>query len=175
VDLHADNKKVRQMKQHHIITELKFDNKIIIRPQSLEAENESLFLDNQKYDDKVYIFVCSILTNNSFLTLLSLEYNEIGNKGGKAIAELLKKHKTLKILKLNNNQIGNEGITAITASLMTNAILMELQLQNNQFDDIGSEAIRKLLETNTTLHVIWDEKSIYKKNDGNCGQITNKA
>lgn len=112
------------------------------------------------------------LAKNTSITYLSLEDNQIGNKGVEALAT----NRTLKILNLTTNLIGDEGAKALATSdtlqwlsvndnqighegiiaLAKNSSITRLEIAENKEGDEGARA----LATNkriTTLHVTIDK------------------
>jgi len=92
-----------------------------------------------------------ILENNTTLTYLDLDSNQIGAKGAEALAKALHGNTTLMELNLDSNQIGAKGAEALAKALHGNTTLTELNLALNKIGDSGAAALAKALHSNTTL------------------------
>jgi hypothetical protein len=86
---------------------------------------------------------------NTSLTFIYLCYNNIGDKGAKAIGEALKVNTSLTSIDLCYSYIGDEGGKAIGEGLKVNTSLTSIDLQENNIGDEGARKIIKALETNT--------------------------
>jgi Ran GTPase-activating protein (RanGAP) involved in mRNA processing and transport len=92
-----------------------------------------------------------LFDNDTTLTALTLEYNEIGDEGAKALAAALEQNTTIIQLDLGVNQIGDEGAKVLAVALEHNTTLTQLSLWDNQIGDEGAKALAAALEQNTTL------------------------
>eukprot|EP00942_MAST-04A_sp_MAST-4A-sp1_P010869 g10869.t1 len=92
-----------------------------------------------------------------------LGYNNIGNNGEKAIANILRKNRTqLEVLSLCSNNI--DGGIAIAKALQTNTKLQLLNLHSNNISDRGVIEFSNVLAINTTLMFLdLDNNNIYDK------------
>lgn len=97
------------------------------------------------------------------IAVLSVEWNEIGADGVKALAIAVKKSDTLKKIKLGNakkygvgyNMIGDEGAVAVAKALEANGTVEEIRLSNNQIADRGGlELAQRLLKNNSLQKVV---------------------
>ena len=91
------------------------------------------------------------LKNNTTLTSLKLENNQIGNAEVNILVEAFKNNKTLTELTFALNYIGDEGAEASAGIIKYNKTLRTLKLSNNQFCDDGAKALAKAFKNNTTL------------------------
>ena len=91
------------------------------------------------------------LAVNGSLMKLSLESNELGPAGGKAIAEALRVHGTLRELNLADNKLGPKGAHSISEALKVNRTLTELNLADNKLGWQGAKAIADALTMNDDL------------------------
>eukprot|EP01124_Arcella_intermedia_P023685 TRINITY_DN3812_c0_g1_i2.p1 TRINITY_DN3812_c0_g1~~TRINITY_DN3812_c0_g1_i2.p1 ORF type:complete len:403 (-),score=88.26 TRINITY_DN3812_c0_g1_i2:390-1598(-) len=98
---------------------------------------------------------CSILANylkeNTNLTHLSLESNEIEPVGVVSIISSITLNTSFKYLNLHKNHMGVKGTQSISAFLSTNTILKSLDLSMNEINLKGIVALGKALSINTTL------------------------
>jgi tetratricopeptide (TPR) repeat protein len=83
----------------------------------------------------------AVLKDNTTVTTLHLQQNQIGDIGSAAIGQGLASNKVLTYLNLQQNQIGDIGSAAIGQGLASNEKLTQLYLQQNQ---IGEEAVATL-------------------------------
>ena len=95
--------------------------------------------------------IADILKENTSITVLYLLGNQIGDEGAKVIADALKTNTSVTVLYLPGNQIGVEGAKVIADALKTNTTLTKLYLSMNQIGDEGAKAIADALKENTTL------------------------
>lgn len=97
------------------------------------------------------IIVKELMVNKQ-CTELSLNSNNITQRGASILAEGLRRNKTLISLKLNGNQLSDKGVTALAKSLETaNQTLETLDLGSNDITDQGAISLGGMLKTNTTL------------------------
>ncbi|EGD76947.1 hypothetical protein PTSG_07288 [Salpingoeca rosetta] len=95
--------------------------------------------------------ILSIWNNTCGEEVRLLWGNNLGDIGGKALAEALKVNTTLTGLYLENNDLGLEAGRAIAEALKFNAMLAVLDLSYNILGPEGGKAIAKALKVNTTL------------------------
>ena len=89
---------------------------------------------------------------NKQCTELSLNSNNITQRGALILADGLRKNKTLVSLKLNGNQLSDKGVSAIAKILeAANQTLETLDLGSNDITDQGAIDLGAMLKTNTTL------------------------
>ncbi|XP_029705054.1 dynein regulatory complex subunit 5 [Takifugu rubripes] len=101
-------------------------------------------------DDNKCCRLVKHLSDHPSLRELDLSYNLIGDKGAKAISQLLNKSR-LETLKMCNNCIGDPGAKAIAQALSHNGTLLSLNLRLNCLQDEGGEAIAGALLRNDSL------------------------
>ena len=85
---------------------------------------------------------------------LILRGNCIGDRGARALSDMLRSNKYLTYLELNWNQITCSGATEIAASLRMNLSLLHLDLRNNHIQDGGAIALAGALKVNETLRYL---------------------
>ena len=86
---------------------------------------------------------------------LKLDYNELEDEGGRAIAEAVRWNTTLSSLGLRVNLLGEQTVRALSAVMRDNTTLTSLTLDGNDlwnFND--TEAFRDALNNNTTLQTL---------------------
>lgn len=97
------------------------------------------------------LLVKELLVNKQ-CTELSLNSNNITQRGASILADGLRKNKTLLSLKLNGNQVSDKGVSAIAKTLeAANQTLETLDLGSNDITDQGAIYLGEMLKTNTTL------------------------
>lgn len=94
-----------------------------------------------------------------FLKTLSLDYNEITDKGALMIAQFLKEDKTLEVLRLKSNALTGAGAGAIAKALLVNERLESLDLSGNVIGDEGGMELARMLQVRNAffLEVIISE------------------
>jgi Ran GTPase-activating protein (RanGAP) involved in mRNA processing and transport len=90
--------------------------------------------------------VALALASNTHVDTISLDYNQLGDEGVKAIVEGLVKNSSVKSLDLEGNKIGDEGAAAIINLLRMNDTLRDVTLSSG---NLISEAL--LAEVKSTL------------------------
>jgi predicted PhzF superfamily epimerase YddE/YHI9 len=86
------------------------------------------------------------------LTFLDFDDNdEIGQRGAKALAEMLCVNTALMILKLNGCKVGDEGAGHLAVALRQNRTLDGLVLDANSITHVGAAALAVALPFNRTL------------------------
>ncbi|KAK7907627.1 hypothetical protein WMY93_016239 [Mugilogobius chulae] len=93
------------------------------------------------------------LLDHPSLTELDFSFNQIGDRGARAIGKLLNRSK-LKTLRLYCNKIQDHGAKAIAHALSTNSTLEELNLGVNRVGDEGGQAIVEALKYNCSLKTL---------------------
>ena len=78
---------------------------------------------------------------SSSLQLLALRYNDISDRGCRAISQALEANKTLTELGLNNNLITDDGVASIAIALTKNETLRLLRLTECP---IGRDSLKRL-------------------------------
>ncbi|KAJ1564636.1 Leucine-rich repeat-containing protein 34 [Nowakowskiella sp. JEL0078] len=91
----------------------------------------------------------------SYLKLLDVSYNEIGNNGAILLAKFILNDKILETLILTSNCIESVGAEAIAKALHINQSLHTLSLSNNSIEDIGGMSFAEMLQINTSLHTLY--------------------
>ena len=85
------------------------------------------------------------------LTSLSLYLNNLGEGGGRALAEALRLNSTLTSLDLGYNDLGEGGGRALAETLRLNSTLKSLNLVYNGLREGGGRALAEALRLNTSL------------------------
>eukprot|EP00588_Corethron_pennatum_P013780 CAMPEP_0194274722 /NCGR_PEP_ID=MMETSP0169-20130528/7733_1 /TAXON_ID=218684 /ORGANISM="Corethron pennatum, Strain L29A3" /LENGTH=259 /DNA_ID=CAMNT_0039017993 /DNA_START=82 /DNA_END=861 /DNA_ORIENTATION=+ len=116
----------------------------------LERGRKSLVLDNVLGVDGAKVLAAA-LRDNTTITTLNLNKNEIGDEGAAAIVKGLRGNTTLTCLVLMANEIGDKGAAAIGEALHHNTTITHLLLDLNKIGDEGAAAIGEGLRCNTTL------------------------
>lgn len=163
------------------ITDIKM-NKYLLFYSPIFAPRANLLLINELYLDNNRI-CCSfeklfnIFENLTFITLLSLSNNNLGDKGAKLLSTYLHldKYETnsvtnsttkfrspynylnyLEYLDISNNNIGVEGAKAIANSLVKHTSLIELNMSDNSICSEGANAFSKMLVSpDTTIETLY--------------------
>ncbi|XP_031562259.1 leucine-rich repeat-containing protein 34-like [Actinia tenebrosa] len=104
--------------------------------------------------DKGAMILDQLLQETLVLQTLVLSYNDIGPEGGEAIAKGLQVNETLRELKLNGNKIGNKGGMAIAGTLQVNTVLEELDISEVDLKTESVIAMATVLNYNNTLKVL---------------------
>ena len=83
---------------------------------------------------------------------LDLSYNELGQKGGEAMALALQNNPKMRRMDLTCNNIQNKGAVAIAGSLATNRHLRHLALSRNNLTNESTRVLGPALQGNFSLH-----------------------
>ncbi|KAJ3108900.1 Leucine-rich repeat-containing protein 34 [Physocladia obscura] len=148
---------------------------------------------NRLDDDYTYASIRSLSTH-SFLILLDLSYNEIGDKGAVIIVDFLKHDIRLRRIILKTNNIGQTGASALGESLALNDFVEEfdiLQIQSLQVNTaifklllnqcslstnalISLSTVLSASETSRTIHVLdlSNNESSFSRLTQNCANDT---
>ncbi len=95
----------------------------------------------KKYGVSVNEQVRSALMMNSTRSKIDLSGQRIGDKGAKALAEVLKVNKSITEINLGENQIGDEGAKALADAFKVNRSLTKINLWGNRIGDNGAMAL----------------------------------
>lgn len=113
------------------------------------ATDEVVCVDRFLEDDAVCALARELLTGDT--RRLVLRGNCIGDRGARALTELLRASRSLRQLELNWNQISCWGAKEIAGTLKLNLTLETLDLRNNHIKDEGAMALAAVLRVNETL------------------------
>jgi len=105
----------------------------------------------KKVDDTEAQALCIALSATTSVNSVDLSYNNIGNAGAIALAELLRNNNTIQSLSLSYNNIGPLGARALADSLLLSMSLQSMSLQGNDLDDEGGVALAVMLRGNNCL------------------------
>ncbi len=109
-------------------------------------------LDRKELTDQDMDMVVKELIINKRCAELSLNSNNITQRGASILADGLRKNNTLISLKLNGNQVSDKGAFAVAQVLeVTNKTLETLDLGSNDIADQGVIYLGEMLRKNTTL------------------------
>eukprot|EP00762_Andalucia_godoyi_P004972 ANDGO_01364.mRNA.1 hypothetical protein CAOG_05626 len=116
-----------------------------------------VFLDlssNKLANDFAFAFSSSLRTNRSLQTLI-LSNNRIADKGGVALAEVLRdKNRTLQRLSLIRNMLGFRAGQGFLDMLRSNAVLHTLDVSHNSITKAQEEAIATGISENIKRHMV---------------------
>ena len=83
------------------------------------------------------------MKHNTFITTLSLDYNNLGDDGAKLISEALRENKTLVSVDLEGNKIGQVGAQNLLYACRENKSLRDITLMpGNRMDDQALQDIK---------------------------------
>jgi Ran GTPase-activating protein (RanGAP) involved in mRNA processing and transport len=123
-------------------------NKIGIR---LLHAGPKLDLSCKDIDDAQAKRVATELADNTTVTAVALNMNEIGRRGCTYIANALTKNHVLISIELNDNSVGNDGCAAVATMLQVNMVLTKVLLNGNRIGLAGAAALAETLLINTSL------------------------
>ncbi|KAJ3382470.1 hypothetical protein HDU84_004254, partial [Entophlyctis sp. JEL0112] len=109
-----------------------------IIPTSLSlAGNKIKELKDKRLHDEYAIVLMHALNNNSFLKMIDLSYNEIGDHGAEAIASFLQNDVRLRKVVLRSNSITETGGIALAKALVMNDFVEEFDISSNAIGNGG--------------------------------------
>ena len=85
------------------------------------------------------------------VTVLNLQYCQLGDGGARVMLEFLRRNTTLEKLNLLGNEIDDDGARALAEALRSNTTLTSLGLADNILKYDGARALAEALRSNTTL------------------------
>jgi NLR family CARD domain-containing protein 3 len=139
-------------------------NEAGIRPLHCRAD---LDLSSKNINDRRAKQIAMELADNTTVTTLILNKNEIGSQGCVDIANALIKNRVLTSIELNDNSIGDVGCTAMAATLRENTVLTKISLIGNGIGPAGAIALAQTLQTNASLR----DLGLGRNNIGNEGTV----
>jgi Leucine Rich repeat len=95
----------------------------------------------KKFDTPVNSQVRSTLMKDSTKASIDLSGQHMGDKGAKALAEVLKVNKSITEINIGENQIGDEGARALADAIKVNRTLTKINLWGNRIGDSGAAAL----------------------------------
>mmetsp|Transcript_21880 Transcript_21880/g.49897 ORF Transcript_21880/g.49897 Transcript_21880/m.49897 type:complete len:230 (-) Transcript_21880:174-863(-) len=110
------------------------------------------------YTAKDCEYICQCLLKNTSITDLNFSFNEIGDDGAAAVANLLSRneHPPISRLALNMCGVGNAGFRALMNALEGNQTVEVLEVTGNRIDDDGARSLVQLLKKNRRIkHVAY--------------------
>ncbi|KAI8848200.1 hypothetical protein BC829DRAFT_394639 [Chytridium lagenaria] len=115
-------------------------------PKIFDLNGNHPNIRNIRLTDDYAELLTAPLSAINFLQELDLSFNEIGDRGARAIAGFLKDDKYLKVLKLNSNSIKAEGGMAIAKALNINETLTFIDVGDNEIGDVGGMEFAAMLQ-----------------------------
>ena len=102
-------------------------------------------------------FLGEALRSNQSVLSLKLGFNKLKDKACEYMYEGLKENSTLSQLHLENNQITNDGARFLAMSLLANkySALTHIYLDHNLIDDEGADHLSTALRNNRSLQYIY--------------------
>ncbi|CAE7210314.1 NLRC3 [Symbiodinium necroappetens] len=147
----ASNQTIRELEIRGLRREYGFLWEAMNEALKTNSTLTSISLENNDIGVEGCKAICEALKSNSTLTSINLHGNRIDVEGCKAMGEALKCNSTLASINLADCHIGDEGAEAICEALKCNSTLTSINLEGNVIGDEGAEAICEALETNSTL------------------------
>ena len=95
-----------------------------------------------------------VLKRNTITTLLNISDNGVDVGGAKALAGMLSENCFITVLDLSMNFIKEAGVEAICVVLESNKYIIELSLESTRVNDSASVFIANALKENTTLRLL---------------------
>ena len=120
----------------------------------LNTSIEWLDLEGNEIDEKCGEKIAQILQTSKTLQSLHLEFAKLEQNGVAAISQGLKVNKTLTLLNLSNNSHIEYGMDDLAEALLENTTLKEIHLTHNRFQNHHVDSFIGMLQTNTSLKVL---------------------
>ncbi len=99
--------------------------------------------------------IARLISANTPISNLSLTGNKvISAQGWAAIAGALKFNRTITTLSLDYNDLGDRGAAQIADTLLVNTTLKSLDLEGNKIGDVGAEKLCDAVRGNSTVEDI---------------------
>eukprot|EP01127_Copromyxa_protea_P012753 TRINITY_DN3343_c0_g2_i1.p1 TRINITY_DN3343_c0_g2~~TRINITY_DN3343_c0_g2_i1.p1 ORF type:complete len:796 (+),score=176.24 TRINITY_DN3343_c0_g2_i1:42-2429(+) len=118
------------------------------------AENTSvtsLFLDGNELEAKSFLRLNDMLQRNKTLKHLSINYVMLGDLGARTVAEGFAKNNTVKALSASGNDLEESGMEGLIEGLKHNTTITTLILKENTISDSGCEVLQKFMSTNKSI------------------------
>jgi Ran GTPase-activating protein (RanGAP) involved in mRNA processing and transport len=105
----------------------------------------------RRVTDAEVAVLCQALSSVPTVTEVDLSYNNIGDRGAIAFADLLRKNNSIQFISFAYNNIGPEGARALADALMFNMTVVSISLRGNDIGDEGGIALGTMLRGNNIL------------------------
>lgn len=119
---------------------------------------EGSYCYKKAYNDSSVLLLCEALRQNTVLTNLDLQGNNITDVGAQHLADLVGFNQTLTSLNLNNNKIGDQGFLRLAKALYKNESIGMVSTEGNA---IHPDTRRKI--NHATHNVLGSEQQKYDK------------
>lgn len=96
-----------------------------------------------------------------FLEELDMSFNQIGEEGGKEIADSLKNNKGIKKIDLGDNELADEFALVMGETIKSNATLEQVILESNCITNIGIHKISEGIKETSSITIINLENNAY--------------
>lgn len=106
--------------------------------------------------------------NENMLHKISIQANQITQKGASFLAKSLLHNRTVRSLNLSNNSITNEGLISLRDALLRNRTINELILRNCHLTDQAAIALAEFIAESSTIQYI-DLRENHIQASGICG------
>ncbi|KAL7554593.1 hypothetical protein ACHAWF_018083, partial [Thalassiosira exigua] len=127
----------------------------------------TLSLNNNQIGDKGAASLASALGDNARLKHLELGSNIIGHVGAECFENALKQNDALETLVLDGNNIGDEGAACFTAALiMGSSHLKRLDLRRNGIGIDGAKSLAEMFSRKNSLTELRLDDNIFGINEG---------
>lgn len=113
----------------------------------------TLCIQNNQINDDIVRKISIALTNNTFLEELVLDSHKISDVGFIWISLALLENKNLKKLYLTNTQVTNYGLNHLASALRKNKTLIALYIDGNNISDEGIDEVRDAAENLDILFI----------------------
>eukprot|EP00985_Skeletonema_marinoi_P025742 scaffold19197_cov73-Skeletonema_marinoi.AAC.2 len=111
----------------------------------------------------------AIASTMNRVSVLSLNWNEIGSDGAAVIGNVLSTNPSaLKTLHVKYNEIDDDGVTPFAEALRTNTNLKDLHLGENDITEVGEKLLRKAAFDDTNLITLFNSNhtcKVYVRNN----------
>eukprot|EP00984_Skeletonema_dohrnii_P013007 scaffold5354_cov67-Skeletonema_dohrnii-CCMP3373.AAC.1 len=105
----------------------------------------------------------AIASTMNGVSVLSLNWNEIGNDGAAVIGNVLSTNPaSLKRLDVKFNEIDDDGVTPFAEALRSNTNLRDLYLTQNDITKVGESVLRKAAFDDTSLITLFNSNHTCK-------------
>ena len=129
----------------------------------IENKIESLNFFGQNLIDSDAIKLAGLLENNTSLTFLDIELNNLGPKVGLAFAQMISRNNTLQQLNIRDNRFGETAVRAIIKALQyDNNTLLRVDIKGNtpEFINVDKMSINDLSKQNEITKYLDRNKSL---------------
>lgn len=124
------------------------------RPFLRRISDDEIDISHYQVGPKGCKAIANVMKRNTKTTLMNISDNGIGCGGATALADLLKDNYFITVLDVSMNFIGVKGIEAICSMLEVNRYLQELSLAYNNIEDASTPFLARSLKCNSSLRVL---------------------